>query len=210
MDSRTIAKGTIVFVLTFGMFVLAKQGASTKPSDPQTTQAAAPVDSPAPSDAQSTEQPTAVASAPATESTEQPTNTTTDSQPTADPYSGVATDVKDVLTKWINAIVSNDAQLQSSCYAPTMTNYFDQSNVDNAVVQASKRLFIDQGNRVISFHLEQISVEAATPSSATLHLVKDVTWQNASGVQIQKQISSRLTLQSFSDGWKITSEQNQQ
>jgi hypothetical protein len=210
MDTETIIKGTLVFALTFGMFVLAKQGASTKPSDPQTTQAAAPVDSPAPSDAQSTEQHTAVASAPATESTEQSTSTAPDDQASSGPSSDVATGVKNTLTKWVNAISSNNPELESSCYAPTLTSYFDQSNVDNDAVKANKQSFINQGNRVTSFGLEQVRLDDATPSSATVRLVKDVTWQNATGVQIQKKIASTLTLQSFSDGWKITSEQNSQ
>jgi hypothetical protein len=210
MDSRTIAKGTIVFALTFGVFVLAKQGASTKPIDSQTTQAAAPVESQAPSDVRSTEKPTPVSSEPPAESTEQPTSTATDNQTPVGPPSDATSAVKDTLSKWANAISSNNPELESSCYAFTVTNYFDQSNVDNDVVKADKQSFINQGNRVIGFGLEQIKMDDATPSSATVHLVKDVRWQNANGVQIQKKIASTLTLQSFSEGWKITSEQNAQ
>jgi len=210
MDSEAFIKGTLVFAVTFGMFVFAKQASPTKRSDPQTTQAAAPVESPVPSDAQSTQQSVAVASTPVDESTEQSTSTATGTPASGTPSSDVAAGVKETLTKWVNAISSNNPELESSCYASTLTSYLDQSNVDNDVVKADKQSFINQGNRIISFGLEQISMDDTTPSSATVHLVKDVTWQNAAGVQIQKKISSTLTLQSFSDGWKITSEQNVQ
>lgn len=210
MNSEAAIKGTIVFALTFGMFVIAKQNTPTKQSAPTTTQTPDPVEPTAALDAQTSAHPATEASSPATESTERPTKTSTDNSVSTVPSSDVATGVKDTLTKWANAISSNNPELESSCYAPTLTTYFDQSNVDNDAVKATKQSFINQGNRVTNFGLEQVRMDDATPSSATVHLIKDVTWQNATGVQIQKKIGSTLTLQSFSDGWKITSERNVQ
>jgi hypothetical protein len=44
-----------------------------------------------------------------------------------------------------------------------LTSYFDRSNIDNEVVKALEQSFIDQGNRMTSFGLEQVRIDDATP-----------------------------------------------
>jgi hypothetical protein len=206
MNAEAVIKGTLVFALTFGAFVLAKQGKATEPTGSQVTQAVTPVESAAPTDAKIAEQSTAATSALSTESTAYPSGTTAESQASARPSD--IPSVEDALTKWRSAIVSNDPRLEAACYAPVLTSYLNQSNIGNFVVQADRQSFLDEGNRIVSVNFEQVRMDDVTPSSATVHLVKDVTWQNVDGVQIQRKAASTVTLQSFVDGWKIVSEQD--
>lgn len=115
--------------------------------------------------------------------------------------------LKGMLQRWSTAMVNNDPHAEAAEYAPHMDRYFLKSNVDHAFVETDKREYLRRGNYTADFTLRDVVIESKTDATADVRLVKDVTWRRAGGAT-HKLIRSRLHLQKFLDGWKITGEQD--
>jgi hypothetical protein len=119
----------------------------------------------------------------------------------------VQDDITGVLHKWAQAIATNDPATQASYYAPNVAIYYGKTSVDNAFVLADKEAFLSHGNQISNLTLGQISFVSETPTTATVHLEMDVTWQN-SGKSTHKILFFQLNLQKLNGDWKIAAEQN--
>jgi hypothetical protein len=116
--------------------------------------------------------------------------------------------IQQTLRRWSSAMVLNDPKAEAAEYAPHMDRYFLRKNVDNAFVEADKAAYLRRGNVTAGFALQGVAIESETGDAADVRLVKDVTWQRATDGATHKLIRSRLHLEKFADGWKITGEQD--
>jgi hypothetical protein len=204
METQTIVKGSLVFILTFGLFVVAKQASPPAPHQEATSQGSplSPAQvkedvAPTPSDAAQ------VSPEPTASQTEQANAVPS----TAASLDSAPQEVVLLLGSWRQAIVANDAHLESTYYATTVQNYYGRADVSSEAVEADKQAFIDHGNQVTGLSLQNVSVENLTGESMTIRLVKNVAWNGSNG-PVQRMIPSTLDLQKFSDGWKISGEQD--
>ncbi len=117
-------------------------------------------------------------------------------------------EIQETLRRWSRAMLLNDPKAEAAEYAPHMDRYFLRKNVDKAFVQADKAAYLKRGNRTAGFALRDVTIEDETGNTADVRLIKDVTWQRGATGEMHKLIRSRLQLQRFSDGWKISGEQD--
>jgi hypothetical protein len=213
VETQTIVKGSLVFVLTFGMFVLLKQASPSASHQESTLQDKSP-DSTlvkeefSPTEAAPTQVSPELPARQAEQSEAVPSSTASfDSPSAATSLDSAPQEVVLLLGSWRQAIVANDAHLESTYYAPTIHNYYGRADVSTQSVEADKQAFIDHGNKITGLSLQNVSVENLTAESMRIRLTKNVAWNGNNG-PVQRLISSTLDFQKFADGWKITGEQD--
>lgn len=117
-------------------------------------------------------------------------------------------EIKQALQQWSAAMLQNNPRAEAAEYAPHMDRYFLRKNVNQAFVEADKADYLRRGNVTAGFALRNVAIENETATTAAVRLVKDVSWRRGGEGETHRLIRSLLHFQRFSDGWKITGEQD--
>jgi uncharacterized RDD family membrane protein YckC len=125
---------------------------------------------------------------------------------------GASTDadasIPQFLGRWTSAAEHNDAAALASYYEENVDRYFLARNVSRSFVQNDKQQWLDSGHRFVSFKVDNITVESASPSMVTLSLTKNVDWSTNGEASISRKTHSRLWLTKDEGDWHIVGEQD--
>ncbi len=116
-------------------------------------------------------------------------------------------DIQNTLNDWAKAMNSNDVTLQMRYYSDRLDRYFLARNVTQKFLVQDKARFYRKGNRIVAFHIANVTVDKQSAQQAAVSLTKHWELFTALGTK-SGETRSRLWLTRRGNQWIITGEQD--
>ena len=116
-------------------------------------------------------------------------------------------DIQKTLNDWAKAMNNNDVTLQMRYYSDRLDRYFLARNVTQKFVLKDKARFYRKGNRIVAFHIANVTVDKQSAQQADVSLTKHWELFTALGTR-SGETRSRLWLARRGNHWIITGEQD--
>lgn len=123
------------------------------------------------------------------------------------PRSDSHADIRNTLDGWAKATNNNDVTLEMRYYSDRLDRYFLVRNVTREFVAQDKARFYRKGNRIVAYHIGNVTVDKESAQQVALSLIK--YWEIFDGFATKSGATrSRLWLTRRGNQWTITGEQD--